>query len=206
VTSAICASFALALPALATGSDTTAGSWAATASMATPRAHVTATRLANGRVLVVGGAEVSTAELYDPPTGTWLPAGTLSEPAGLNVAVRLADGRVLVAGGGWYSARAELYNPATNSWTRTGSMNGYGGTAALLQDGRVLVASSGTGDLYSPAAGTWTETGPMVYPYASGAAALLPNGQVLYVGGTGVKYCGLYSCDEPIADAELYTP
>jgi hypothetical protein len=39
-------------------------------------------------------------------------------------------------------------------------MNGYGGTAALLQDGRVLVASSGTGNVYSPATGTWTETGP----------------------------------------------
>jgi len=68
--------------------------------MATARRTATATRLANGRVLVVGGAEVSTAELYDPPTGTWLPAGALSEPAGLLVAVRLADGRVLVAGGG----------------------------------------------------------------------------------------------------------
>jgi len=39
---------------------------------------MTATRLSNGRVLVVGGADVSTAEFYDPPTGTWLPAGTLS--------------------------------------------------------------------------------------------------------------------------------
>ena len=76
----------------------------------------------------------------------------------------------------------------------------------LLQDGRVLVASGGTGDVYSPATGTWTATGAMVYPYASGAAALLPNGQVLYVGGREVKYCGQYSCDEPLADAELYTP
>ena len=120
----------------------------------------------------------------------------------------LGNGRVLVAGGGNPSAlrSAELYDPSTGRWSATGSMNGYGGTAALLQDGRVLVASSGTGDVYSPATGTWTETGPMVFPYASGAAARLPNGQVLYVGGTKVKYCGQYSCDEPIADAELYTP
>jgi hypothetical protein len=46
----------------------------------------------------------------------------------------------------------------------------------------------------------------MVYPYASAAAALLPNGQVLYAGGGKVKYCGQYFCTEPIADAELYTP
>jgi hypothetical protein len=122
-------------------------------------------------------------------------------------ATLLGNGRVLLAGGGNPSAQqsAELYDPASNSWSATGSMNGYGGTAALLQDGRVLVASSGTGDVYSPSSGTWTETGPMVFPYASAGAALLSNGQVLYVGGSKVKYCGQYSCDEPIADAELYT-
>ncbi|HSK16908.1 MAG TPA: hypothetical protein VK915_12170, partial [Gaiellaceae bacterium] len=101
---------------------------------------------------------------------------------------------------------AELYDPASGRWSATGSMNGYGGTAALLQDGRVLVAGGGTGDVYSPAGGTWTATGPMVYPYASAAAALLPSGQVLYAGGRRVTYCGQYSCDEPLADAELYTP
>ena len=98
-----------------------AGSWTATASMSTARGSMTATRLGNGRVLVVGGADVLTAELYDPPTGTWLPAGTLGEPRGLHVAVRLADGRVLVAGGGRYSARAELYDPATTGGRRPGA-------------------------------------------------------------------------------------
>jgi hypothetical protein len=70
----------------------------------------------------------------------------------------------------------------------------------------VLVAGGGTGDVYSPATGTWTATGPMVYPYASAAAALLPNGQVLYAAGRQIRYCGLYVCDDPLADAELYTP
>jgi hypothetical protein len=123
-------------------------------------------------------------------------------------AILLGTGRVLVAGGGNPSAlrSAELYDPASGRWSPTGSMNGYGGRAALLQDGRVLVACCDAGDVYSPATGTWTATGPMVYPYASGAAALLPNGQVLYAGGGKVKYCGQYSCDEPVADAELYTP
>jgi N-acetylneuraminic acid mutarotase len=329
-----------------------AGSWAATASMAVARGTLTATLLGNGRVLVVGGAQESTTELYDPPTGTWIPGGTLNVPRWLHAAVRLADGRVLVAGGGAYTSSAELYDPATNRWTptgsmsvdrydftatllrdgrvlvvggyslssagrstalselydpatgrwtstgslrtarrehtatllpdgtvlvaggfnadgwlrsaevydpargrwsrvapmttsrahasavllgtgrvlvagggnpsalqsaelydpasgrwtRTGNMNGYGGTAALLQDGRVLVACCDAADVYSPATGTWTPTGPMVFPYASAAAAVLPNGQVLYAGGGKVKYCGQYSCSEPIADAELYTP
>jgi hypothetical protein len=46
----------------------------------------------------------------------------------------------------------------------------------------------------------------MVFPYASAGAALLSNGQALYVGGTKVRYCGQYACDEPVADAELFTP
>ena len=71
---------------------------------------------------------------------------------------------------------------------------------------RRSAAHGGSGDVYSPATGTWTSTGPVVLPYASDGAALLPNGQVLYVGGTKVKYSGQYACDEPIADAELYTP
>jgi hypothetical protein len=47
-------------------------SWMATASMSTERASLTATRLGNGSVLVVGGeydsTRGSTAELYDPAT------------------------------------------------------------------------------------------------------------------------------------------
>jgi Galactose oxidase, central domain len=180
--------------------------------MSTARYSPTATRLGSGRVLVVGGepdnSRPSTAELYDPPTGTWLPGGTLNEPRALHVAVRLTDGRVLVAGGGSYTASAELYDPASGRWNTTGGMTGYGGTAALLQDGRVLVAGySNEGEVYSPATGTWTATGPVVSPGLWGrAAALLPNGQVLYAGGERF-YCGVKNCfNEPSANAELYTP
>jgi hypothetical protein len=41
--------------------------------------------------------------------------------------------------------------------------------------------------------------------YAS-AAAMLPNGQVLYVGGRRDSYCGPYACSEDTARAELFTP
>jgi hypothetical protein len=114
--------------------------WTATASMSVARAHLTATRLGNGRILIVGGVGESTTELYDPPTGTWIPGGTLNRPRWLHVAVPFADERVLVAGGGSYTASAELYDPATNHWTPTGSMNvdRFSFTGTLLRDGRVL--------------------------------------------------------------------
>jgi hypothetical protein len=78
-------------------------------------------------------------------------------------------------------------------------------TATLLGNGRVLLAGGAAPTGFS----TWTATGPMVYPYAAAAAAaaaVLPNGQVLYAGGFKVRYCGPYSCNDPIPDAELFTP
>ncbi|MGH2792815.1 MAG: Kelch repeat-containing protein [Actinomycetota bacterium] len=198
--------------------DPKTGIWTSTGSLKIARRNHTATLLSNGSVLVAGGAGSGSknayprdAELFNPKTGRWGRAGSMTTGREAPSATRLADGRVLVAGGGnpngLAGSSAELYNPASGSWSATGSMNApHGRTAVLLQDGRVLVADNGVGDVYSPATGTWTETGPMVFPYASAAAALLTNGRALYAGGAKVKFCGQYSCDEPVADAELYTP
>jgi hypothetical protein len=53
--------------------DPASGTWTATASMAIPRMHHTATLLPNGRVLVSGGTNpggaLASAELFDPGTG-----------------------------------------------------------------------------------------------------------------------------------------
>ena len=56
-TFAFCAMLAIAGAPLASSATTAVGSWAATTNMATPRTHATATLLANGRVLVVGGQD-----------------------------------------------------------------------------------------------------------------------------------------------------
>jgi hypothetical protein len=163
--------------------------------------------------LVAGGFNADgwlrSVELYDSARGRWTRVAPMTTAREGATATLLGDGRVLVAGGGNPSATtsAELYDPASGRWSATGSMTGYGGAAALLQDGRVLVADSANGDVYSPTTGTWTATGPVVYPGLSGrAAAVLPNGQVLYAGGERF-YCGVKNCFyEPSANAELYTP
>ena len=82
-------------------------------------------------------------------------------------------------------------------------------TATLLPDGQVLVAGGfgtnsislamASAELYDPATGTWTATGPMNTARAFHTATLLPDGQVLVVGG----YKNYKSA---LASAELYDP
>ncbi len=191
--------------------------WSYTGNLNTGRADHTATLLANGKVLVVGG-EVGTdqctnkAELYDPATGTWSDAGTSVVCIG-HTATLLANGKVLAAGGccGPNGKRAELYDPATGTWSITGNLNTerFAHTATLLSSGKVLVAGSFTGtgflnsvELYDPATGTWSSTGNLNTVRALHTATLLANGQVLVAGGVndiGKPFNTLNS-------AELYDP
>jgi len=127
----------------------TSGTWAATGSLNTARSGNTATRLANGQVLVSGGqssggATLASAELYNPASGKWTVTGSMANARSNHTATLLPNGEVLVAGGqdGTGSlASAEIYNPSTGQWSATGSMtlprSGQGAT--LLQNGQVLV-------------------------------------------------------------------
>jgi len=53
----------------------------------------------DGRVLIVGGGETNTAELYDPTTGKFSRTGSMAGIRYFHTATLLADGRVLVLGG-----------------------------------------------------------------------------------------------------------
>lgn len=125
------------------------------------RALATATRLPDGRVLVVGGenddyAMLATAEIYDPVTEKVTAAAPLPEPRAHHTATLLSSGEVLIVGGGQGSeisiptgdgvlASAVIYDPAKNAWRATGAMKGAraGHRAASLADGRVLVVGGG---------------------------------------------------------------
>jgi galactose oxidase-like protein/Kelch motif protein len=139
--------------------DPISRAWNATGKMITPTCACTATLLPDGNVLVAGGTKrpggtdlLATAELYDPLTGAWSATqGMVAARVG-HAAVLLPDGKVLVAGGTgseqpgagapWLTS-AELYDPGTGTWASTASMatpRGYGLSATLLADGKVLVA------------------------------------------------------------------
>src|ERR1035437_1167894 len=143
-------------------------------------------RLADGRVLIVGGglnvtdgdiqdAHVS-AEFYDPASGTFKATGSMHTARGDHTATLLSDGRVLIAGGSNDSgnvAQAEIYDPSTGKFSVTGTMRTArsGATAVLLHDGRVLIAGGFLGgtpptsltsaELYAPATGEFSPAGSM---------------------------------------------
>jgi hypothetical protein len=178
--------------------------------MTEPRILHTATLLRDGRVLVAGGNNVSSAELYDPTTGTFGPTGSMTETRGSHIATLLQDGHVLVAGGGSFSGMgdnsAEMYDPETGIFTPTGSMinqcmSGISEatvTAPLLADGRVLVPDGifdvlrgtaiGSAELYDPMTRTFSQAGPMNLFRNSFTETLLADGRVLFAGDQGAVF------------------
>lgn len=183
---------------------TSRGTWSTAAPLLVPVHYFTATRLNDGRVLVAGGSGASgitaRAELFDPATNTWQLTGTMQSARSGHTATLLPDGRVLVTGGEATFPvavdSAEAYNPATGVWTPAGNMSETreNHTATLLQNGKVLVAggfdASGSVtfrnsiDLFDPTTNAWTPmTTTLAAPRGQHAAGLLPDGNVLLMGG-----------------------
>jgi hypothetical protein len=89
--------------------------------MSEVRAGHAATLLPDGTVLVAGGDDLASAELYDPSSGTWATTGSMSEVRAGHAATLLPDGTVLVAGGSsdpsftGVLASAELYDSGSGT-------------------------------------------------------------------------------------------
>jgi hypothetical protein len=131
----------------------------------------------------------------------------------------LANNSVLVTGGFDTStasvlATAELFNPTGTAEQPTDNLKTgrYLHSATLLNDGtdRVLVVggvdSTGnalaSAELYDPAAASgskWTSTGNLTIPRFGHIATLMPNGQVLVMGGRNAS-------NPTLSSAEIYDP
>jgi len=122
----------------------------------------TATKLMNGKILIVGGplyadpSNLPYADIFDPGTNTFSPTGPMNIIHMTHTATLLLNGQVLIAGG--FSAAgpitrniAEIYDPLSGQFSLTGNMTQprQEHTATLLMDGRVLVAGGASGqDVY----------------------------------------------------------
>ncbi len=196
------------------------GSFGPAGTMGTARDGPTAAALADGRILVAGGAPgllspVASAELYNQATGLFAPTGSMAIARSFAGSARLPDGKVLVAGGGdgglSATSSAELYDPAAGTFSTTDSMDTARSAPAVapLPGGRVLVAGGfagglggmylATAEVYDPATNVFsTLPNSMTTPRSGAVAAPLPDGKVLIAGGfDGTSY---------LSSAEIFDP
>jgi hypothetical protein len=201
-----------------------AKTWTAGAPMLTARSSHTATRLADGRVLVAGGTVgagkslTASVEIYSPQTNAWKLAAPMTTTRSGHVATLLADGRVLVTGGqvqggAVFTASAEIYDPAKNAWAAAAPMSQprLQHATLLLPNGRVLAAgksytvspgpvATGDAEIFDPKANAWTPTAPMAQPAWGVTLTLLPSGKALLTHHEKTPHATLAQVYDPAAD------
>jgi N-acetylneuraminic acid mutarotase len=190
--------------------DPATNAWSPAAPMVGSRTFHTATLLADGRVLVVGGqgfrmragafdVSLPNAEIYDPESNHW----STTAPVGFSrvgqTVTRLADGRVLVAGGQGDAGilkSTEIYNAIEDRWISAAPMGVARAVhvATLLRNGDVFVAGGiggeanflpiqlSSGEIYDPRTNLWVTVASMADIDRVNAATQLRNGMVLVVG------------------------
>jgi deoxycytidylate deaminase len=138
--------------------DPATDKFTATGSMNNARRDHTATLLSDGRVLITGGTNgtsaLNSAEIYDPATGKFSSTGNLNSARTLHTATSLPNGKILIAGGSTdnYLSTAEVYDPQTDVFavvTTRMSAARASHSATALNDGRVLLAGGRNADLLS---------------------------------------------------------
>lgn len=167
------------------------------------RTDQTATRLPDGRVVVVGGlvlrpganSALSSIETYDPMTRSFASTGSLTTARYDHTATDIGNGILLIAGGrdthGSPLGSAELYDSRSGVTVVTGAMSKPRSSAAavLLDDGRVLIVGGDNGagalssaEIYDPKTARFSRTGSL----ADGpvTATKMTDGRVLIAGGT----------------------
>ena len=192
----------------------TTDTWIPAGPLAWPRGGHTATLLADGKVLLAGGArsQQNIAELYEPvPNACRETAGKPAEHRIFHAAAVVRLGSVLLAGGG--PPGAERYEPETETFQPSGSSPPIGlpvsespwySTLTALPGGRAafigglsLGGGQGGGDLVLAQIQLWDSRGgsgagaffPMLFyldvPRAAHTITPLGDGRFLIVGGLG---------------------
>jgi N-acetylneuraminic acid mutarotase len=177
------------------------GSWSTLPSMQVPRAAHAVSLMPDGRVLVSGGVEATTAplivEIFDPATPQWTAQFAPFATRIRHASVLLPSGRLLRIGGALEDActnvwSSDVYDPVSGLSdaiavvTRRCDV-----TATLLPNGKVLAVggfdSTGAGlasaELFDPLTQTWSATPSLSQARYGHTATLLASGEVLVAGG-----------------------
>jgi hypothetical protein len=172
-------------------------------------------------VVLAGCQDAPAAAPSGDPPASLIRAAARAEPLELtaprasHAEVMLADGRVLLIGGctrgrceaGEASATVDIFDPRTMTVSVGGRLvrPRIGAAAAVLPDGRVLIAGGWSGssvsastEIFDPRTGRSTEAPPLPSARADIAVAVLPGGRVLLAGG----FDGSRASDM----AEIYDP
>lgn len=205
--------------------------FSSTGDLAQARGAHAAAALADGRVLVIGGAAsvsgaspsgaLASIERYDPATGAFTALGaTLSPPRANLTATPLANGDVLLAGGqdalGQPLDSTAFFNPASASLAVGPSMATAhaGHTATVIDQDHVLVAggiasfngtaTSATAIFNVQGGGTFLPGDSLSSTRAYHTATALGDGRILLAGG-------IANPNDPVASvirssAEIFTP
>ncbi|EKO34239.1 Kelch repeat-containing protein [Leptospira santarosai] len=182
--------------------------WTETGPVQERKIFHTATRLNDGRVMIVGGygddgKALKTTSIYNPQTNQWIDGPDLHEIRNAHTATLLQDGRLLIAGGDGnlgtndYRNTMEIYNPNTNQWTllfMPGPRTEHG--AFLEVDGSVVIAGGRNSSLvkstlrYSPTMDSWCHLADLpdgVGGFTEAPMILLPTGGATFGGGLSLR-------------------
>ncbi len=187
--------------------DPNTNQWTAAAHLNTPRWYPTVTELGDGRLVAISG-EISTTtwadtpELYDPALNTWTNLSSVNTSAVHSQEYPLS---YLIPSGKIVTIAPEtgisyLLDPIAQTWNPVGGPTLLNGTAAQYLPGKILYSGGGTplNSVATPATAAsqvidltsgspaWHATGAMKSVRYTHTLTVLPDGNVLALGGTTV--------------------
>jgi chitodextrinase len=201
--------------------------WTFLPNMAYRRYYPTATTLPDGRVLVTSGSDRTVnsydpiPEVFDPRTNTWIKLTGANQSIGnYPFMFVLPNGKVLAAGSDEQIMPTMMLDVNTQTWTVVDSRLLDGGSAVMYLPGKILKAGSSyrTPDSVDvgPSAATtyvidttqpspaWQQTASMAYPRTHLNLTVLPDGNVVAIGGS-TDISGFYP-NNAVYPAEMWSP
>lgn len=162
------------------------GQWHTGPTLLGARGGHTATVLADGSIVVLGGASRDdgiSAQVCDVDTNSCDERGALLQHFEQHDAVLVSTGQILVGGGAWDSA-AELYDPSTGTSQEVHhDYCGAGSRLLSLRDGRVFVFNPTRQNwIFDPAHMTWEPVSEPPTKHVEVALAELAGGSILVSG------------------------